>query len=91
MMVISYTQGQKHYPIPYPKKKLLAYLGISVILYVVHELIASQLNDGWKGYNYVYYGSGVLFMVLFAILIVRVESKELQRLPVIGRYFYRAA
>jgi O-antigen/teichoic acid export membrane protein len=91
MMVISYTQGQKHYPIPYPKKKLLAYLGISVVLYMVHELIASQLNDDWKGYNYVYYGSGVLFMVLFALLILKVESKELQRLPVIGRYFYRTA
>jgi O-antigen/teichoic acid export membrane protein len=91
MMVISYTQGQKHYPIPYPKKKLLAYLGISVVLYMAHELIASQLNDDWKGYNYVYYGSGVLFMVLFALLILKVESKELQRLPVIGRYFYRTA
>jgi O-antigen/teichoic acid export membrane protein len=91
MMVISYTQGQKHYPIPYPKKKLLAYLGISAVLYVVHQLIASQLNDGWGGYNYVYFGTGVLFMVLFAILILKVESKELQRLPVIGRYFYRAA
>ena len=91
MMVVSYLQGQKHYAIPYPKKKLIAYLGIAAILYGVHELIATQLNVEWKGYHYVYYGTGLLFMVLFGILILRVESKELQRLPIVGRYFYRTA
>jgi O-antigen/teichoic acid export membrane protein len=91
MMVISYAQGQKHYPIPYPKKKLLAYLGISVILYALHELIAYQLNPEWKVYNYIYFGTAILFMASFGILIIRVESKELQRLPIIGRFFYRAA
>jgi O-antigen/teichoic acid export membrane protein len=88
MMVVSYIQGQKHYPIPYPKKKLLAYLGVSAIMYALHELIANQLNPEWKGYNYFYFGTGMLFMALFGILIIRVESKELQRLPFIGRYFY---
>ena len=91
MMVVSYLQGQKHYAIPYPKKKLMAYLGIATILYAVHELIAGQLNAEWKGYHYVYYGTGLLFMVLFGILILRVESKELQRLPIVGRYFYGTA
>ena len=91
MMVVSYTQGQKFYPIPYPRKKLLAYLGVTSILYIVHEWLARQLNDDWGGYHYMYYGTGLLFMVLFGLLIMRVESKELQRLPYIGRYFYRAA
>ena len=91
MMVASYMQGQKYYPIPYPKKKLIAYLGIAAILYVIHELLAVQLNLTWKGYHYVYYGTGLLFMALFGILIIRVESKELQRLPYVGRYFYRTA
>jgi O-antigen/teichoic acid export membrane protein len=91
MMVFSYTEGQKHYPIPYPKKKLLSYLGVSVLMYILHEVIARNVNAGWSGYNIVYYGSGVLFMLLFVLLIVRVEAKELQRLPFVGRYFYRAA
>ena len=73
MMVVSYIQGQKHYPIPYPKKKLLAYLGVSAILYALHELIANQLNPEWKGYNYFYFGTGMLFMALFGILIIRVQ------------------
>lgn len=91
MMVASYMQGQKYYPIPYPKKKLLAYLAVAIILYALHELIDRQLNDLWAGYLYIYYGTGMLFMVLFGILILRVESKELQRLPYVGRYFYRTS
>jgi O-antigen/teichoic acid export membrane protein len=91
MMTVSYFQGQKHYPIPYPKKKLLAYLGISVLLYIIHELIVRQMNEAWAGYNYVYYGLAFLFMFLFTLLIFRVESRELQRLPYVGRYFYRPA
>ena len=91
MMVISYTQGQKHYPIPYPKKKLITYLSISVLFYIFHEVIARNMNPEWGGYKIIYYGTSTLFMLLFGLLISRVESKELQRLPVVGRFFYRAA
>lgn len=91
MMVVSYTSGQKYYPVLYPKKKLLTYLVISAILYIVHELLVRSINADWYGYRYVYYGSGLLFMALFGLLIIKVESKELQRLPFIGRYFYRTA
>lgn len=91
MMVISYQQGQKHYPIPYPRKKLLSYIGIAALMYVFHEFIARQLNPDWGGYRVVYYGSSLLLLVVFGLLIGRVESKELQRLPLVGRYFYRAA
>jgi O-antigen/teichoic acid export membrane protein len=91
MMVASYMQGQKYYPIPYARKKLVAYLAISVILYVVHELIARNMSNDWKGYPFVYYGTGALFMVLFGILILKVEEKELRRLPYVGKYIYRPA
>jgi O-antigen/teichoic acid export membrane protein len=91
MMVFSYLQGQKYYPIPYPKKKLIAYMGVATLLYIVHELIDWQLSPGWGGYYIVYYGTGLLFFVLFGLLILKVEAKELQRLPYVGRYFYRTA
>ncbi|MBL7697992.1 MAG: polysaccharide biosynthesis C-terminal domain-containing protein [Chitinophagaceae bacterium] len=91
MMVVSYVLGQKYYPIPYPRKKLIAYLGVATLLYIVHELIDWQLNPAWSGYYIVYYGTGLLFFALFGILILKVEAKELQRLPYVGRYFYRTA
>jgi uncharacterized membrane protein YphA (DoxX/SURF4 family) len=32
MMAISYYLGNKHYPIPYDKKRIFGYLGISTLL-----------------------------------------------------------
>ncbi|MEP7259498.1 MAG: polysaccharide biosynthesis C-terminal domain-containing protein [Flavitalea sp.] len=91
MMTVSYRQGQRHYSIPYARKKLITYLCISALLYIIHEVIARQLNPFGGYYKAVYYGSSFLFMGLFAALIIKVEARELQRLPVVGKYFYRAA
>jgi O-antigen/teichoic acid export membrane protein len=90
MMVISYIMGQKYYPIPYAKKKLLAYLGICVIMYMFHEyIIARNLNYEAGYYPYVYYGSSLLFLALFSFLIIKVEKKEFERLPFVGRLLYK--
>ncbi len=86
MMGISFYQGQKHYPIPYAKKKLIAYLSISALLYVIHETIAGYLVPGSSSHNMVYYGTSFLFLALFGLLILKVERKELERLPYIGRF-----
>src|SRR4029077_1925877 len=37
MMVTSYILGQKHYPVPYPRKKLLAYLVLIIVIYAAHR------------------------------------------------------
>src|SRR5205807_1966405 len=37
MMVISYLWGQKVYPVPYAWKKLVAYIVIVVVLYLLHH------------------------------------------------------
>lgn len=89
MMVASYIQGQRYYPIPYPKKKLIAYLTLAALSYLVHEFIAGRMDPNWKGYFFMYYGSSLLFMALFGILVLRVEAKELQRLPYVGKFIYR--
>lgn len=91
MMVISYVLGQKYYPIPYARKKLLVYLGICVLFYIFHELIARNIAHTASYYKYIYYGSAFLFIGLFAWLIGSVERKEWQRMPYIGKYFAKAA
>lgn len=89
MMIISYTQGQKFYPVPYPKKKLVTYLVICALIYIIHELIARNINHQSSYYKPVYYGSGFILLGLFTLLIMRVEKKELQRLPYVGKWFYK--
>jgi O-antigen/teichoic acid export membrane protein len=93
MMVVSYVQGQKYYPIPYARKKLITYLVIVTLLYLIHEYLivkkilpAKKIN--WTSTSYaIYYGTSLLFFGLFTWLIVKVEKREMQKLPFIGKYF----
>ena len=75
MMVISYIWGQKSYPVPYAWKKLLAYIVIVVILYLIHNaLIGIWHNDALN------YTVATLFLALFGLFIYRVEKKEFNNL-----------
>jgi O-antigen/teichoic acid export membrane protein len=87
MMAVNYYQGQKYYPIPYPKKKLLTYIGICVLIYIIHETIVRSLDPEASYYSFVYYGTAVLLLGLFFLLIINVEKREFQKLPYIGKYF----
>lgn len=91
MMVISYVLGQKHYPIPYPRKKLITYIVIVTLMYILHEAIARNINPNASYYKLVYYGTSLLFFILFSLLIMKVERKELTRLPFVGKFFARPA
>jgi O-antigen/teichoic acid export membrane protein len=75
MMVISYVWGQKSYPVPYPWKKLLAYIIIVVILFLIHHAIINT----WHNYalNYL---TATIFLSLFGLFIYRVEIKEFNNL-----------
>jgi O-antigen/teichoic acid export membrane protein len=82
MMIISYFWGQKHYPVPYAWKKLLAYIVIVVLLYFIHQLFLVMDLGDWPNR-----GAAVILIGLFGLLILRVEKKEFARLPYVGRYF----
>jgi len=81
MMVISYVWGQKEYRIPYAWKKLLAYIVIVILLYGLHQVLLT-FNDS----SLFYYFTGTLIMAGFLIFISKVERKEFEKLPVIGKY-----
>lgn len=81
MMVISYTWGQKRYPVPYAWKKLLAYIVIVVLLYFVHRAI----NYFWTN-DILSFLSGTLILGAYLIFILRVERNEFRKLPVVGKY-----
>ncbi len=83
MMVISFSWGQKVYFIPYPWKKLLAYLLIVVILFFIHTALTAL-------YSNVFYSlaTAVILTLAYGIFIVKVERKEFAQLPFI-RYFLK--
>jgi len=80
MMVLSYTLGQKHYPVPYAWKKILAYITICLLLFGLHQAFLSLEMNHW-----INRGMGVFFVGLFGLLIVNVEKKEFAKMPFIGK------
>lgn len=81
MMVISYLWGQKKYHVPYAWKKLLAFIVIVVLLFFVHKGITSV----WTSLG-VSLTSGTLLTLIYLFFILKVEKKEFQQLPVVGKY-----
>ncbi len=82
MMITSYILGQKHFPVPYARKKLIAYLVLVTLLYLAHRGLVHLWTNRW--FNV---GSATVLMLIFAALISKIERKELQRLPYIGKFF----
>jgi O-antigen/teichoic acid export membrane protein len=82
MMIISYMLGQKYYPVPYARKKLISYLVLVVLIYLVHRGLLLLYDNLWFSI-----GTATLLLLAFTLFVSRIERKELQRLPVIGKYF----
>ena len=81
MMVVSYSLGQKHYPVPYATKKILAYIAVCLLLFGIHQaFLLADLN------HWINRGAAVLLIGLFSLLVFNVERKELQKLPVLGKF-----
>ena len=80
MMITSYLLGQKNYPVPYAVKKLIAYIIIVVITYVLHRGLIWIWDNRW--FNLF---TATLLLLLFGLFVAKIEKKELERIPLIGR------
>lgn len=81
MMAISYKWGQKAYRIPYATKKLVAYMVIVAMLYFIHHFLI-----GLWGNTIFSLTLATIFTGAFILFVVRIERKEFQRLPYIGKW-----
>ena len=84
MMIVSYIMGQKYYPVPYARKKLIAYLVMVVLIYLVHLGLVRIWGNHW--FNL---ATATALLAAFTWFIIRIERKELRNLPVIGKLLYR--
>jgi O-antigen/teichoic acid export membrane protein len=81
MMITSYVYGQKYYPVPYAKKKLITYLVIVSLIYLLHRGLL-MISHNWL----FDVGSATILLGLFVIFIIKIERREFQRLPFVGKY-----
>ena len=83
MMIASYKLGQKHYPVPYPVKKLTAYIVLVVLIYLIHLGLTTLIKDRlWFSI-----GTAILFMYFFTRFVGKIEAKELSKMPFVGRFY----
>lgn len=82
MMVVSYQQGQKYYPVPYAWKKLLAYIAVCLLLFGIHQAFLLFGLNPW-----INRGMATVLFGLFLLLVSKVERKELERFPLIGKLY----
>ena len=81
MMAIIYFWSQKVFPLPYALKKLLAYIGIVIILYFIEMGIVSLIDN-----IYFDLALSVFFTSAFVFFVIKVEKKEFVQLPLAGKY-----
>ena len=83
MMISSYFLGQKYYPVPYAVKKLVGYISVAVILYLLHIGITHFVkNQLWFSVSL-----GVLLLAMFTKMIGKFEADELSKLPLISKLY----
>ncbi len=75
MMIIGYVWGQKHYPIPYEKRKFFTYSISALLIYFAANLLQSFTDNNWT-----YYGISVLSMLVFLSFAFLSERKTIQNL-----------
>jgi O-antigen/teichoic acid export membrane protein len=73
MMVLSYLIGNKHYPVNYDVKRIIAYMAISLILYVV----ADRINFNSATINLLF-KNGVLMLFVFGTYLIEKASFKKQ-------------
>lgn len=75
MMVASYLAGQKYYPVPYATKKLVSYLVLVTLVYLLHRGLLWIYDAFWFSL-----ASGTLLLLAYGAFVWKVEQKEWARL-----------
>jgi len=81
MMVVSYFWGQKYFPVPYPVRKIITYLGCMLLFFGVQQLICSYTSS-----ILLHILTGTILMFAFLFIALTNEKEELRKMPLIGKY-----
>lgn len=81
MMLVSYFWGQHYFPVPYPVRKILAYIITAVLIYNLQVLLNGLIPAfGWRIFT------ATFWLFAYTLIVLTFERKELKRMPLIGKY-----
>lgn len=84
MMVLCYVLGQKYFPVPYPVKKIVGYLLVTLGLYFIQVFIQNNTYS-----TLLHLVSASVLMTIFFMAVIYHEKTEMGKMPFIGRYLKR--
>ena len=82
MMVISFIQGQKHYPIPYDIKNGFLYIAIAVLFFGIHYSLRMANTE-----LYLLHPIGITLLLAYGWIVVKREKKELINIPILKKLY----
>lgn len=82
MMIFSFIQGQKHYPIPYDIKNGSLYIAIAVLFFGIHYSLRTVNTE-----IYLLHPIGITLLLAYVWIVVKREKKELMKIPVINQLY----
>ena len=81
MMVISYVWGQKHYPIPYNVKRILAYLFLSILIVFISQFLTSFFES-----IVIKTLISLFLFISFMLIVFALDKDKFSGLPIISKY-----
>jgi O-antigen/teichoic acid export membrane protein len=74
MAAMSYSLGQKYYPVPYPLKRIGAHLALALTVYMVSEMLKESLNSPPSLFLLL----NTLLLGIYVFIVYKMEGKEIR-------------
>ncbi len=76
MAWVSYSLGQKYYPVPYPLKRIASFLALSLSIYIISDMLRETF-----GYSSTLaLGVNTLLFALYCFIIFKMEETEIMKI-----------
>jgi O-antigen/teichoic acid export membrane protein len=79
MAVISYVLGQKYYPVPYPLRRIFAYLALALSIYFISDLLREQVLNTPSVSKAILLLINTVLMGIYALVVFKMEEKEIRK------------
>ena len=81
MMTCSYYLGQKYFPVPYDIKRILGYILVAVLIYIIYFLLVSGMTNIPLKLMI-----GAVLSFVYAAFVIFTDKAEFSRLPFISKW-----
>lgn len=87
MTIVAYLLGQKYFPVPYPVKKIVAYLTVMLVFFFIKKGVDfATASLSLVPMLIIRVTVATALILLYLRLILKAEGKELKTMPFVGKF-----